>query len=200
MLPSGMALTEPWIEHFFVGPLQMRCSVVTIEQWRHHHRGWGDEPQRIIDWIDRYEGRGQLDHRSRNAGHGRRTKPTPRRVVALVNTHAHLTTADSFPSSEALRCCLVPSPDDTFLQTLAQASGRRYGLHLPEPAVATIHSKHRKRTPLEALNFKFSIPRTHPWGAASCSRLKRSRPCVRRRYLVCRFGRANGYCKFGWRF
>ena len=61
MLPSGMALTEPWIEHFFVGPLQMRCSVVTDRS-----NGdtiivdGGDEPQRIIDWIDRYEGPGPI--------------------------------------------------------------------------------------------------------------------------------------------
>ena len=28
-LREAMALTNPWIENFFVGPLQMRCSVVT---------------------------------------------------------------------------------------------------------------------------------------------------------------------------
>ena len=60
MLPSGMALTEPWIEHFFVGPLQMRCSVVTDRS-----NGdtiivdGGDEPQRIIDWIDGIATKGQ---------------------------------------------------------------------------------------------------------------------------------------------
>ena len=62
-----MGLTEPWIEHFFVGPLQMRCSVVTDRT-----SGdtiiidGGDEPQRIIEWIDGYRRpRPELDHRSR---------------------------------------------------------------------------------------------------------------------------------------
>ena len=54
-----MAVSDPWIECFFVGALQMRCSVVT-------DRSTGDtviidggsEPERLIAWIDRFEGRG----------------------------------------------------------------------------------------------------------------------------------------------
>ena len=139
MLPSGMAMTEPWIEHFFVGPLQMRCSVVTDRS-----NGdtiivdGGDEPQRIIDWIDRYEGPGP-NWTTGPETHALAVEQNlpPRRVVALVNTHAHFDHSGFIPVlREHYGVAWYLHPDDTFLQTLAQASGRRYGLHLPEPAVA----------------------------------------------------------------
>ena len=81
-VPSGIA-DGSWIEHFFVGPLQMRCSVVT-------DRSNGDTI--IVDGVmnlsvsrlDRSlrRARAELDYWSRNKGHGRRTKLAPRRVVA----------------------------------------------------------------------------------------------------------------------
>ena len=52
LLREAMALTNPWIENFFVGPLQMRCSVVTDSKTGDTIIiDGGDEPQRLIDWI-----------------------------------------------------------------------------------------------------------------------------------------------------
>lgn len=132
-----MALDEPWIEHFFVGPLQMRCSVVTDR-----FTGdtvivdGGDEPQRLIEWIDGFQGRGP-DWSTGPATADEAEGLPARRVTALINTHAHFDHSGFIP---VLRDHYgVPwylHPDDTYLQTLAQRSGRRYGLSLPEPAVA----------------------------------------------------------------
>ena len=132
-----MGLTTPWIEHFFVGPLQMRCSVVTDRATGDTIIiDGGDEPQRIIDWVDGFEGPGP------NWTTGPQSKDDaadfPKRtVVALVNTHAHFDHSGFIPAlRDHYRVEWYLHADDTFLQTLAQASGRRYGLELPEPAVA----------------------------------------------------------------
>ena len=54
-----MAITNPWVECFFVGALQMRCSVVTDRETGDTVIiDGGSEPQRLVDWIDRFEGRG----------------------------------------------------------------------------------------------------------------------------------------------
>ena len=134
-----MGLTEPWIEHFFVGPLQMRCSVVTDRT-----SGdtiiidGGDEPQRIIEWIDGYRGPGpNWTTGPENAEAAHELGLPGRKVVALVNTHAHFDHSGFIPElRDHYQVDWYLHPDDNFLQTLAQASGRRYGLTLPEPAVA----------------------------------------------------------------
>ena len=134
-----MGLTEPWIEHFFVGPLQMRCSVVTDRT-----SGdtiiidGGDEPQRIIEWIDGYRGLGpNWTTGPENAEAAHELGLPGRKVVALVNTHAHFDHSGFIPElRDHYQVDWYLHPDDNFLQTLAQASGRRYGLTLPEPAVA----------------------------------------------------------------
>ena len=86
-----MALSEPWIDHFVVGPLQMRCSVLTDRS-----SGdtiiidGGDEPQRIIDWVDGYRGSGpNWTTGPENKAMAEQQNSPQRRVVALVNTHAH---------------------------------------------------------------------------------------------------------------
>ena len=57
--------------------------------------------------------------------------------MALVNTHAHFDHSGFIPVlREHYGVEWYLHPDDDFLQTLAQASGRRYGLSLPEPAEA----------------------------------------------------------------
>ena len=54
-----MAMREPWIDHFVVGPLQMRCSVLTDPATGDTVIiDGGDETGRIIDWIDGFEGPG----------------------------------------------------------------------------------------------------------------------------------------------
>jgi len=132
-----MGLTRPWIEHFFVGPLQMRCSVVTdIATGDTIIIDGGDEPERIIAWIDSYEGRGP--DWTTGPGNADEANGLPsRNVVALVNTHAHFDHSGFIPALKAhYEVDWYLHPDDTFLQTLAQQSGRRYGLTLPEPAEA----------------------------------------------------------------
>lgn len=134
-----MGLREPWIEHFFVGPLQMRCSVVTDPATGDTIIiDGGDEPQRIIDWIDAFDGPGpNWTTGPENATEAREQALPARRVVALVNTHAHFDHSGFIPAlREHYGVEWYLHPDDDFLQTLAQASGRRYGLALPEPAVA----------------------------------------------------------------
>ena len=136
-LPRVMGVRNPWIEHFFVGPLQMRCSVITDPATGDTLIvDGGDEPQRIIDWIDGFEGTGP--NWTTGPTNAEEAEGLPqRRVVALVNTHAHFDHSGFIPAlREHYGVQWYLHPDDNFLQTLAQASGRRYGLTLPEPAVA----------------------------------------------------------------
>ena len=86
-----MGLQEPWIDHFFVGPLQMRCSVVTDPATGDTIIiDGGDEPQRIIDWVDGFAGPGpNWTTGPENASIAQERELPQRRVVALVNTHAH---------------------------------------------------------------------------------------------------------------
>ena len=54
-----MGVSNPLIENFLVGPLQMRCSVVTdVETGDTVIIDGGDEPQRLIDWIESCSGTG----------------------------------------------------------------------------------------------------------------------------------------------
>ena len=134
-----MAVSDPWIECFFVGALQMRCSVVT-------DRSTGDtviidggsEPERLIAWIDRFEGRGPDWSNGPDSSMTAREQGLPeRKVVALVNTHAHFDHSGHIP--DLLKHYPVKwylHPDDTYLQTLAQSSARRWGFDAPTPAVA----------------------------------------------------------------
>ena len=134
-----MAITDPWVECFFVGALQMRCSVVT-------DRSTGDtviidggsEPGRLIDWIDRFDGRGpDWSNGPSNISEAEQQHLPKRRVVALVNTHAHFDHSGHIPDLlEHYPVKWYLHDDDTYLQTLAQSSARRWGFDAPEPAVA----------------------------------------------------------------
>jgi glyoxylase-like metal-dependent hydrolase (beta-lactamase superfamily II) len=60
-----------------------------------------------------------------------------RTVVALVNTHAHFDHSGHIPDLlEHYPVKWYLHGDDTYLQTLAQSSARRWGFDAPEPAVA----------------------------------------------------------------
>ena len=134
-----MALVEPWIEHFFVGPLQQRCSVVTDKATGDTIIiDGGDEPERIIAWVDGFDGPGpDWSTGPRTSDEAKAYGIATRQVVALVNTHAHFDHSGFIPHLKAhFGVDWYLHDDDTFLQTLAQKSGRRYGLSLPEPAVA----------------------------------------------------------------
>jgi len=139
LLRKTMPLSKPWIENFFVGPLQMRCSVVTdCETGDTIIIDGGDEPQRLIDWIDSFSGSGPDWSNGPESPEDAKSMDLPkRRVVALVNTHAHFDHSGFIPVlKEHYGVEWFLHPDDTMLQTLAQKSGLRYGLHLPEPAEA----------------------------------------------------------------
>lgn len=134
-----MAITDPWVECFFVGALQMRCSVVT-------DRSTGDtviidggsEPGRLIDWIDRFGGRGpDWSNGPSNLSEAEQQHIPERIVIALVNTHAHFDHSGHIPDLlEHYRVKWYLHEDDTYLQTLAQSSARRWGFDAPKPAVA----------------------------------------------------------------
>ena len=134
-----MAIADPWVECFFVGALQMRCSVVT-------DRSTGDtviidggsEPGRLIDWIDRFGGRGpDWSNGPSNIEEAEQQHIPERTVIALVNTHAHFDHSGHIPDLlEHYRVKWYLHEDDTYLQTLAQSSARRWGFDAPEPAVA----------------------------------------------------------------
>ena len=54
-----MAVSKPLIENYFVGALQMRCSVVTdSESGDTIIIDGGAEPDRLIAWIENWQGRG----------------------------------------------------------------------------------------------------------------------------------------------
>ena len=134
-----MAIVNPWVECFFVGALQMRCSVVT-------DRTSGDtviidggsEPERLINWIDSFEGRGpDWSNGPADSAAAEALGVPSRRVVALVNTHAHFDHSGHIP--DLLQHYPVKwylHKGDTYLQTLAQTSARRWGFDAPLPAVA----------------------------------------------------------------
>jgi len=118
-----------WFEHFIVGALQMRCTVVTNpENGSTIIIDGGAEPERIIEWIDRGEGRGPDWSSGEVEG-------LEREVVALVNTHAHFDHSGHIPDlKDHYRVDWWLHPDDEFLQSLAQDSGRRWGFDVPSPA------------------------------------------------------------------
>ena len=129
-----MGVSNPLIENFLVGPLQMRCSVVTdVETGDTVIIDGGDEPQRLIDWIESCNGTGP--HWSTHSED--ETKVIERNVVALLNTHAHFDHSGHIPTlKNHFEVDWYLHPDDTFLQTLAKKAAVRYGIALPEPAIA----------------------------------------------------------------
>ena len=137
-----MGVLAPLIENFLVGPLQMRCSVVTdCATGDTVIIDGGDEPQRLIDWIESCGGTGP--HWSTHTEE--ETKAIKRKVVALLNTHAHFDHSGHIPTlKDYFDVEWYLHPDDTFLQTLAKKAVVRYGISLSEPAVATMILKMNK--------------------------------------------------------
>tara|TARA_B100000767_G_C19765221_1_gene537208 strand:+ start:1281 stop:2003 length:723 start_codon:yes stop_codon:yes gene_type:complete len=127
--------SSPNISHFFVTALQQRCSIVTnTENGNTIIIDGGGDYQRLIQWID--SGIGEPDYQiGEYSG--------VRKVVALINTHAHFDHSGHIPYLKehyGLEWWL--HEDDFYLQSLAQESGRRWGFPLPEPAVAENTWKH----------------------------------------------------------
>ena len=84
---------SPNIAHFFVTALQQRCSVVTNpETGETVIIDGGGDSSRIIEWID--SGLGEPDHEIGSY-------LGERKVVALINTHAHFDHSGHIPTSKS---------------------------------------------------------------------------------------------------
>ena len=157
------------VESFLVGPLQMRCSVVcdratgdtvVIDA--------GDEPERLIAWIDHADGTGP-NWSSTESEH----KAGDRQVVALLNTHAHFDHSGHVPTVRAhwdVEWWL--HPDDAFLQSLAAEAAARWGFPpLPEPAIADHDLEHGQVLDVGSLRFDVIHTPGHTLGGV-CLRLR----------------------------
>ena len=120
---------SPCISHFIVTALQQRCSVVTnTDNGETVIIDGGGDSQRIIQWID--SGIGEPDSQIGEYD-------GERKVVALINTHAHFDHSGHIPYfKEHYQLDWWLHEADFFLQTLAQQSAKRWGFDIPEPAIA----------------------------------------------------------------
>lgn len=135
-----MQLESPWIESFMVGDLQMRCSVVTdLATGDTIIIDGGSESERIISWIEDFDGLGpNWSTGPQSLDDMKQRGISQRKVVALVNTHAHYDHSGHIPYLlERYEVDWYLHEDDYFLQTLAKSSAARRGIILPEPAEAT---------------------------------------------------------------
>ncbi|HIL64766.1 MAG TPA: MBL fold metallo-hydrolase [Candidatus Poseidoniales archaeon] len=152
------------IAHFFVTALAQRCSVVTNTNTGETIiiDGGGDS-NRIIQWIDQGIGEpdailGQFDGQ--------------RKVVALINTHAHFDHSGHIPflkSHYNLEWWL--HSDDDYLQSLAQESGAQWGFDLPPPAIAENSWIHGEKHTFAGLEFEIIHTPGHTLGGC-CLNLK----------------------------
>ena len=134
-----MKTRDIWVESFIVGALSMRCSVVTdLSTGDTIIIDGGAEADRLIAWIDGFSGRGPdwsngPTNQSQLELHG----ITERKVIALVNTHAHFDHSGEIPLLlNRYNVSWYLHEADFYLQSLVQNSARRYGFELPQPAVA----------------------------------------------------------------
>jgi glyoxylase-like metal-dependent hydrolase (beta-lactamase superfamily II) len=153
-------VNSPHIGHFFVTALQQRCSVVTNPQNGETViiDGGGDF-ERISSWID--DGIGQPDFEI-NSYDGER------KVVALINTHAHFDHSGHIPFFKehyGLEWWL--HSDDNYLQTLAKKSGERWGFTLPEPAIAENSWEHGETHTFAEMDFEIIHTPGHTLGGCS---------------------------------
>ena len=121
--------SSPNICHFFVTALQQRCSIVTnTDNGNTVIIDGGGDSERIIQWVD--SGIGEPDHQIGEYD-------GPRKVIALINTHAHFDHSGHIPYlKEHYGLDWWLHEDDFYLQSLAQESGRKWGFTLPAPAIA----------------------------------------------------------------
>ena len=115
-------MTTASIEGFFVGPLQMRCSIVCCKRTAATVIiDGGDEAARLIEWIDSINGE----------------------VVALLNTHAHFDHSGAIPELlEKYDVEWYLHEGDHHLQSTARISAAAWGLAVPEPAIPTKTFEH----------------------------------------------------------
>ena len=129
-----------WVEEFLVGPLQMRCSIVTrCDNGATIVIDGGDEPERLINWVENWDGLGPDDSSGpTNLAESEEQGFAKRRVVAFVNTHAHFDHSGQIPV--LMRTWDVPfwlHKGDHELQAFVRQSAARWGFSVPEPALPT---------------------------------------------------------------
>jgi glyoxylase-like metal-dependent hydrolase (beta-lactamase superfamily II) len=148
------------IEGFFVGPLQMRCSVVTcLETGDTVIIDGGDEAPRLIDWIDAASGDGPDESNMPELD-------IKRKVVVLWNTHAHFDHSGAIPSLlERYRVEWYLHEGDHHLQSTAKQSAARWGLHVPEPALPSKTFEHGDEVSFGSLHFEVRHAPGHSLGS-----------------------------------
>ena len=162
-----MKASNVWIESFVVGALGMRCSIVTdLASGDTIIIDGGAEADRIISWIDDFSGsgpdwsNGPSDQQALES-----LGISERNIVALVNTHAHFDHSGEIPILLArYSVSWYLHADDFHLQTLVQASGRRWGFELPEPAIADKLLTDGMELTLGSLKFKILHTPGHTLG------------------------------------
>ncbi|MDP6869271.1 MAG: MBL fold metallo-hydrolase [Candidatus Poseidoniaceae archaeon] len=154
---------NPSITHFYVTALEQRCSVVT-----NPNNGetviidGGGDSDRIISWIDSNEGVPDAEIGSFTG---------KRKVVALLNTHAHFDHSGHIPFlKEHYGVDWWMHDDDAYLQSLAKVSGERWGFQLPEPAIADYNWNHGELHTFAGMDFEIIHTPGHTLGGC-CLRL-----------------------------
>ena len=162
-----MNSTDLWVESFFVGALAMRCSVVTdLSSGDTVIIDGGSESARIISWINEFSGKGpDWSNGPTNFEEMEHVGVKKRRVVALVNTHAHFDHSGEIPLLlDEYDVSWYLHKDDFFLQSLAQESGMRWGFVLPEPAIADKLLEDNMNLEIGTLKFKILHTPGHTLG------------------------------------
>lgn len=154
---------SPCISHFIVTALQQRCSVVTnTDNGETVIIDGGGDSQRIIQWID--SGIGEPDSQIGEYD-------GERKVVALINTHAHFDHSGHIPYfKEHYQLEWWLHEADFFLQTLAQQSAKRWGFDIPEPAIAENTWNHGETHEFANMSFEIIHTPGHTLGGC-CLRL-----------------------------
>lgn len=147
---------EFWVESFIVGALGMRCSVVTdLATGDTVVIDGGSEAERIISWIDEFTGKGP-NYTNGPTSNQELTRfgIEYRKVVALLNTHAHFDHSGEIPIlKKRYDVDWYLHEDDNYLQSLAQSSAMRWGFSIPEPAIADHRINDGQKLSLGSLDF-----------------------------------------------
>ncbi len=148
------------IEGFFVGPLQMRCSVVTcLETGETIIIDGGDEAPRLIDWIEEAKGDGPDESNMPEL-------EIEKSVVVLLNTHAHFDHSGAIPPLlDRYEVEWYLHEGDHFLQSTAKQSAARWRLQVPEPAKPTKTFDHGDELTFGNLRFEVRHAPGHSLGS-----------------------------------
>ena len=111
-----MAVKDPWVEYFMVGFCKCVVQSLLTEQQDTVIIDGGAEPERIIQWIDEFSGQGpDWTNGPQSFAEMKEMNLPSRKVVALLNTHAHFDHSGHIPDlKERYKVDWYLHPDDTF--------------------------------------------------------------------------------------